>query len=66
MKYIRSHSELKNCVTFSNQNHSDRHYTCRGTAGDYLDNRAAVGAAKELDAYFQNHVENILTRISNE
>jgi len=35
-----------------------------GTAGDQLDNRAAVEAVKKLDDYFRNHVENILARIT--
>lgn len=36
----------------------------RGTAGDQLDNRAAVEAVKKLDDYFKNHVEKILARIN--
>lgn len=34
-----------------------------GTAGHQLDNRAAVEAAKKLDDYFQNHVQNILSQL---
>jgi len=36
-----------------------------GTDGDHLDNKAAVDAAKKLDQYFQNHVENILTKLND-
>ena len=43
-----------------------RNANYRGTAGDHLDNRAAVEAVKKLDDYFKNHVEKILAHINDQ